>query len=64
MISTMFVYIDCIFNKERYGIEYQTTILNFLDFYDITEEELSYDSLRKDFNRNKKKIALRLKICV
>ena len=56
------LYIDCIFNKEKYGIEYQTTILNFLDFYDITEEELSYDSLRKDFNRNKKKLAERLKI--
>lgn len=58
------LYIDCIFNKEKYGIEYQTTILNFLDFYDITEEELSYDSLRKDFNRNKNKLAERLKISV
>lgn len=58
------LYIDCIFNKEKYGIDYQTTILNFLDFYDISEDELSYDSIKKDFNRNKKKIASRLKICV
>lgn len=56
------LYIDCIFNKEKYAIEYQTTILNWLDFYDITEEELSYESIRKDFNRNRKKIADKLKI--
>lgn len=58
------LYCNCIFNKEKYGIEYQTTILNFLELYDITEEELSYESLRKDFNRNKKKIADKLKINV
>ena len=43
-------------NKEFYDIEYQTTFYNFLDEYDITEEELSYESLRKDFNRRKEKL--------
>lgn len=45
----------CIFNNINYGIEYQTTILDFLAQYDITEEELSYETLRKDFNRYKLK---------
>jgi hypothetical protein len=52
------LYTSAIINKEKYGIEYQTTILDFLDFYDITDEELSYESLRKDFNRNRKKLLI------
>lgn len=50
------LYSMAILNKQLYNIEYQTTLLNFLDEYDIIEEELSYDSLRKDFNRNYQKL--------
>ena len=56
------LYISAIVNKEKYGIEYQTTLLDFLELYDIEEEELSYESLRKDFNRNRRKLAEKLKI--
>lgn len=56
------LYMTAIFNKEKYGIEYKTSILNFLDLYDISDEELSYDSLRKDFNRKRLKIEQKLKI--
>lgn len=56
------LYQNAIINKEKYGIEYQTTLLDFLDLYDIEDEELSYDSLRKDFNRNRRKLAEKLKI--
>lgn len=56
------LYTNAIINKEKYGIEYQTTLLDFLELYDIEEEELSYESLRKDFNRNRRKLAEKLKI--
>lgn len=56
------LYTNAIINKEKYGIEYQTTIVDFLDLYDISDDELSYDSLRKDFNRNRRKLAEKLKI--
>lgn len=49
------LYNTCIFNQINYGIEFQTTILDFIAMYDITEEELSYETLRKDFNRYKLK---------
>lgn len=58
------LYTTAIINHHRYDIEFQTTIENFLDLYDISEEELSYESIRKDFNRNKKRIAEKLKIPV
>ncbi len=56
------LYINAIVNKEKYGIEYQTTIVDFLDLYDISDDELSYESVRKDFNRNRRKLAEKLKI--
>lgn len=49
------LYNTCIFNQMNFGIEFQTTILEFLAMYDITEDELSYETLRKDFNRYKLK---------
>ncbi|HAD78791.1 MAG TPA: hypothetical protein DCF99_04460 [Flavobacteriaceae bacterium] len=55
------LYTAAIINKEQYDIEYQTTILNFLDQYDIEEDELSYESLRKDFNRLREKLVKNLK---
>ena len=56
------LYTKAIFNKENYGIDYQTTINDWLNMYDISEEELSYDSIRKDFNRNRIKLMKKLKI--
>ena len=58
------LYCNALLNHTKYGIEYQTTIENFLDLYDIAEEELSYESIRKDFNRKKKNLAEKLKISV
>ncbi len=54
------LYISAIINKEQYDIDYQTTILNFLDQYGIEEDELSYESLRKDFNRLREKLTKNL----
>lgn len=56
------LFTSAILNKENYGIEYQITLLDFLDFYDIPDEELTYETLRKDFNRNKVKLMQKLKI--
>lgn len=56
------LYQTAIVNREFYGIQIKTTFQNFLDLYDIDEEELSYESLRKDFNRNQKKIAEKLNL--
>lgn len=49
------LYRKAVENKDEFGVEYQTTFLNFLDQYNIQEEELSYESLRKQFNRVKNK---------
>ncbi len=56
------LFINAIHNKENYGIDYQVTLLDFLDFYDIPDEELTYETLRKDFNRQKIKLMQKLKI--
>lgn len=56
------LYIKAIFNKDKYGIDYQTTILDWLEMYDISEEELSYESLRKDFNRKRRDLMKKLNI--
>lgn len=56
------LFTTAILNKETYSIEYQITLLNFLEFYDIPDEELSYETLRKDFNRHKIKIMEKLNI--
>lgn len=58
------LYATAIFNKQHYEIEYQTTIRDFLEFNDITEDDLSYESIRKDFNRNRRKIINQLNINV
>ena len=55
------LYHQAVVNKNLYEIDYQTTLLNFLDHYDIEEESLSYESLRKDFNRFKRKIEENIK---
>ena len=50
------LYYNAIRNQIYYGIDYKTTIEDILDSYDIEEDELSYETLRKDFNRNKHRI--------
>ena len=45
------LYTEAITNEMHFGTDFRTTLQNFLDLYDITEEELSYDTIRKDFNR-------------
>lgn len=54
------MYIQALTNKTNYMIEYQTTIRNVLASYDITDEEMSYDSIKRDFARKKKSLEDRL----
>lgn len=45
------LYTEAVTNEMNFGVEFMATLQNFLDLYDITEDELSYDTIRKDFNR-------------
>lgn len=45
------LYNEAMTNEMNFGVEFRATLQNFLDLYDITEEELSYETIRKDFNR-------------
>lgn len=56
------LYTTAIINKKEYGIEYQTTLSNIMDAYDITEEEFSTDALKRDLIRKKETIESRLYI--
>ncbi len=56
--SNLFMY--AIVNKEFFDIEYKKTINAILKFFNIEESELQYATIRKDFNRKKKKIEERL----
>lgn len=47
------LYTEAITNDLNYGIDFKTTLENFLTLYDIAEDELSYETIRKDFNRYK-----------
>jgi len=47
---------SAILNARNFDVDYKTTIINTLESFGITEEELHYESIRKDFNRNKKNI--------
>lgn len=51
---------QALINERIYGINFKTSILNVLDAYDITEEELNYENIRKHFNRHYKTIEKRL----
>ncbi|MGD1319545.1 hypothetical protein [Chryseobacterium sp. 2R14A] len=50
------MYKSALINKNNYGIDYQTTINDILDSYDITEEEMTYDAIKRDFDRKKEKL--------
>ncbi|MFJ1424860.1 hypothetical protein ACILFS_00915 [Capnocytophaga canimorsus] len=45
------MYRTAILNNEKFKISYKDTITQILAGYGITEEEFSYESIRKDFNR-------------
>lgn len=47
-------------NQYNYEIDRKTSIINVLDAYDITEEELNYQTIRKEFNRKHKQYRLNL----
>ena len=50
------MYSQALINKRNYFIDFQTTISNILDSYDISEDELSYEALKRDFHRKKEKL--------
>lgn len=54
------IYYTAIRNKEFYDIEYQTSINDILDSYDIIDEDITWDALYKEFTRKKKNIKSRL----
>lgn len=56
------MYMQAVLNYQNFEIDYKTSILNYLESFNITEEDLHYETVRKDFNRNKAKIEQRLKI--
>ena len=49
-----------VMNNYYYRIPYKISILNTLQASDIADSELSYDTIRKDFNRKKTAIEKRL----
>lgn len=58
----MTMYRTAIINYHSFGIQYKKSILAYLKSYGITEDEMSYGTIRKDFNRKKSEIELKLKI--
>jgi hypothetical protein len=55
------IYYHAVLNNVNYGIDYKTSIDNFLESYDISEDEFPYETLRKDFNRNKTRIIKKIR---
>ena len=49
-----------VMNHYYYSIPYKFTIINILRSYNIEENDLPYDTIRKDFNRKKEEIEKRL----
>jgi len=54
------MYVNAIINKNQYNIDYNTTFLNTLEFYDITDEEMTLDAIKRDFSRKKESIEKRM----
>lgn len=50
------IYIYAILNFENHGVQYKTSIEKITRSMGITEDDLPYDTIRKDFNRNKKRM--------
>ncbi|WP_372472612.1 hypothetical protein AB4865_07265 [Capnocytophaga sp. ARDL2] len=54
------IYEQALLNKECYGIDYKTTILNCLEYYGITDDNSNYlQALMRDFSRKKDRIETR-----
>lgn len=56
------LYVNAIVNKEYQSIPYKNSIENTLQAFGIGEDELSYSTIRKDFNRKKVHLQQRLQI--
>lgn len=56
------MYRNAIVNQHSFGIQYKKTILAYLKSYGITEDEMNYATIRKDFNRKKASIESKLRI--
>lgn len=50
------LYRSAVLNEYHFGIAYKDTINRYLQSYDISEDELNYSTIRRDFNRKKKHI--------
>lgn len=50
------IYINAIMNYENHGIEYKSSIEKMIRSMGISEDDLPYETIRKDFNRNKARI--------
>lgn len=48
------IYMNAIMNYENHGIQYKISILKMVQSMGISEDDLPYETIRKDFNRNKK----------
>lgn len=58
----MNLYRNAIINKNYSNIQYKDSILSFLKAFNINEEQLSYETIRKDFNRKKVEIEEKLNL--
>lgn len=54
------LYMQCLVNKKEFQIEYQTTINTVFDMYDITEDDYSVESIKRDLTRKREKIESKL----
>ncbi|CAA0239704.1 conserved hypothetical protein [Tenacibaculum maritimum] len=50
------IYRAAIVNNIRFKIDYKDSIWAHLESYDITDEDISWETIRKDFNRKKLRI--------
>lgn len=50
------IFYAAVMNKKLYQIDYRITVNNILDSYDISEDELPFETLIKDFDRKKNNI--------
>lgn len=50
------MYLLAIINQENFGIEIKNTIQCYLESFDIGEDDLKYESIRKEFDRKNAEI--------
>lgn len=54
------LYQTAILNEKHFNIPFKETIVHYISSYGISEDELSYSTIRRDFNRKKESIAEKL----